>query len=40
MLGRPSVCRRRSIAGIRWRGVRTRSPCRDLSPEYGRWQTV
>ncbi|MFF3789372.1 IS5 family transposase [Streptomyces sp. NPDC001981] len=39
VLGRPSVCRRRLIDGIRWR-VRTGAPWRDLPPGYGPWQTV
>ncbi|MET9478457.1 transposase [Streptomyces sp. NPDC002917] len=39
VLGRPSVCRRRLIDGIR-RRVRTGAPWRDLPAEYGPWQTV
>jgi transposase len=39
VLGRPSVCRRRLIDGIRWR-ARTGAPWRDLPTEYGPWQTV
>ncbi|MER7728403.1 transposase [Streptomyces sp. NPDC096323] len=39
MLGRPSVCQRKLINGIRWR-VRTGAPWRDLPAEYGPWQTV
>jgi transposase len=39
VLGRPSVCQRKLINGIRWR-VRTGSPWRDLPAEYGPWQTV
>ncbi|MFE0134443.1 transposase [Streptomyces sp. NPDC059037] len=39
MLGRPAVCRRQLIDGIRWR-VWTGAPWRGLPPEYGPWQTV
>nr|WP_030118240.1 IS5 family transposase [Streptomyces purpeochromogenes] len=39
VLGRPPVDRRKLIDGIRWR-VRTGAPWRDLSREYGPWQTV
>ncbi|MFG2559342.1 transposase [Streptomyces sp. NPDC048496] len=37
--GRPVVCRRTLIDGVRWR-VRTGVPWRDLPAEYGPWQTV
>lgn len=39
VLGRPSSGRRKLIDGIRWR-VRTGAPWRDLSLQYGPWQTV
>ncbi|MFB7750215.1 IS5 family transposase [Streptomyces sp. NPDC056121] len=38
-VGRPARNQRRLINGVRWR-VRTGVPWRDLSAEYGRWQTV
>ncbi|WP_351235593.1 IS5 family transposase [Streptomyces sp. NPDC002133] len=38
-VGRPSLCRRKLIDGIRWR-VRTGAPWLDLPAEYGPWHTV
>ncbi|WP_174501690.1 IS5 family transposase [Streptacidiphilus neutrinimicus] len=38
-VGRPAVCQRRLIDGVRWR-VRTGAPWRDLPAKYGPWQTV